>query len=154
MLRPVRLAFSPTVTTLSSDDGGGVFTLAPSPAALAEACFSHDRPTASELEHAIDIVEDALMAAKAPRLHGARLTAFEPTLRKLPGLEPVGATLSRDAIEALFQQLASIALGMPNPGAAVIADRGVAAALLIVRECMHHLGFESVRMEPGTGPGQ
>lgn len=142
------LAFSSSVTTLSSDDGILV-TLGPSPAALAEACFRHDPPTASELEDAIDVVEDSLMAAKAPLSSGAGLTAFESALRSLPGLEAVGATLGRDAVEALFQQLASIAQGMPNKGHAVAADREVAAALLITRECMHHLGFESLRVEPG-----
>lgn len=150
-LRSMHLGFSRTLTTLSSDDGG-VVTLGPSPAALAHACFGHDPPTAVELEHAIDVVEDALMAAKAARSLGAQLTTFEPTLRQLPGLEAVGATLSRDAVEALFQQLASIALGMPKTGGAVIADREVAAALLITRECMHHLGFGAVRVEPASSP--
>lgn len=144
-LRSMHLGFSPTVTTLSSD-GGSVVTLGPSPAALADTCFRHDRPTAVELERAIDVVEDALMAAKPLLSHGAGLTTSEPTLRRLPGLEAIGAALSRDAVEALFQQLASIALGMPNRGEVVVADRNVAAALLITRECMHHLGFESIRI--------
>jgi len=144
--RWMHLGFSPTVTTLSSVDGA-VVTVAPSPAALADTSFRHQPPTAGELEHAIDVVEDALMAAKAPRSSGGGLTTFEATLRQLPGLDAVGATLSRDAVEALFQQLASVALGMPDPGGAVFADREVAAALLITRECMHHLGFESIRME-------
>jgi hypothetical protein len=129
----MHLRFSTTATTLSSNDGG-VHTLGPSPALLADACFRHERPTASELEHAIDVVEDALMAAKFPCLAGAGLTTSEPTLRLLPGFETVGATLSRDDVEALFQQLASIALGMPNPGDAVVARREVAAALLSIRE--------------------
>jgi hypothetical protein len=143
----MHLGFGPAVTTLSSDDGS-VVTLGPSAAALAHACFRHDPPTAVELERAIDVVEDALMAAKVPRMVGARLTTFEPTLRQLPGLETVGATLTRDGVEALFQRLASIALGMPDPGGAVLARREVAAALLMTRECMHHLGFESIRVEP------
>ncbi|MEQ1684871.1 MAG: hypothetical protein ABL916_14590 [Burkholderiaceae bacterium] len=150
-LRPRHLASGSTVTTLSSDDGG-VVTLGPSPAALADNCFRHDPPTAGELERAIDVVEDALMAAKAPLSPGVGLTAFEPTLRRLPGLEANGATLSREAVETLFQQLASIALGMPDRGDAVVANREVAAALLITRECMHHLGFESLRIAPGAKP--
>jgi hypothetical protein len=148
-LRRMHLRFSSTATSLFSGDGG-VITLGPSPAALVDACFRHDPPTAAELEHAIDVVEDAIMAANAPRSPGAGLTTLEPTLRRLPGLEVVGASLGRDAVEALFQQLASIALGMPNPGEAVVADREVAAALLITRECMHHLGFESIHMEPAS----
>ncbi len=146
MLRSMHLEFCPTVTTLSSDDGA-VVTVGPSPAALADASIRHQPPTAGELEHAIDIVEDALMAAKAVRSSGGVLMTFEATLRQFPGLDAVGATLSRDAVEALFQQLASVALGMPDPGGAVFVDREVADALLITREYMHHLGFESIRME-------
>lgn len=141
----MHLGFGPTVTTLSSDDGD-VVTLGPSPAALADACFRHDRPTAVELERAIDVVEDALMSAKPPLARGAGLTTSEPTLRQLPGLGAVGATLSRDAIEALFQELASIALGMPDPHEPTVTGRDRAASLLILRECMHHLGFDSVRI--------
>lgn len=139
------LRFGPTLTTLSSDDGG-VVDLGPSPAALAAACFRHGAPTAVELERAIDIVEDGLMAAKLPPAQGAGLTTAEPSLLRLPGLDAVGATLSRDAVEALFQQLASVALGMPAPQGSQHMDRDTAAALLILRECMHHLDFASVRV--------
>lgn len=142
----MHLKFGKTVTTLTSGEDGAV-TLGPSPAALAERCFRHGPPTAVEIEHAIDIVEDGLMAAKRPIPPPASLTTSEPTLRRLPGLEVVGATLSREAVESLFQQLASIALGMPSRGEAMATDPEVAAALLITRECMHHLGFESIRID-------
>lgn len=142
----MHLAFRSDVTTLSTQDGGPV-TLGPSPAALAAACFRHDRPTASELEHAIDIVEDALMAANPPRGGGATLTTLEPALRRLPGLEAIGSALSRDAVEVLFQQLALSASGLPNSSTVAAADREVAAALLITRECMHHLDFKWIRVE-------
>lgn len=144
-LRAMHLRFSPTGTMLSSDDGG-VVTLGPSPPALADACFRQDPPRAVDLERAIDVVEDALMAAKAPRSPGVSLTTSEPMLRQLPGLEVAGDMLGRDAIEALFQQLASIALGMPAPDGTKLTDRDTAAALLILRECMHHLNFDTVRI--------
>jgi hypothetical protein len=142
----MHLAFGSDVTTLSPKVGGAV-TLGPSPAALVAACFRHDPPTARELEHAIDIVEVALMVAKPPRGSGGDLTTLEPALRLLPGLKAMGSALSRDAVEDMFQQLASIASGSPNRSAAVVADREVAAALLITRECMHHLDFEWIRVE-------
>ena len=59
----------------------------------------------------------------------------------------MGASLSREAVEVLFQQLASIALGRTSSGEAPVADREMAAALLVMRECMHHLGFEWIRGE-------
>jgi hypothetical protein len=142
----MHLTFGSDVTTLSTKDGSAV-TLGPSPAALAATCFRHDPPIARELEHAIDIIEDALMAARPPRGSGAILTTLEPALRRLPGLEAIGSALSRDTVEELFQQLASIASGLPNPGATVVAVRDVAASLLIARECMHHLDFNWIRVE-------
>jgi hypothetical protein len=142
----MHLAFSSDVTTLSTNDGG-VVTLGPSPKALAAACFRHEPPTARELEHAIDVVEDALMAAKPPRGGEEALTTFEPVLRLLPGLETPGSAVSRDAVEQLFQQLVSIASGSPSPIGTEVADREAAAALLITRECMHHLDFAWIRVE-------
>ena len=131
-LRSVHLRFEVAVTTLSLAEGS-VFTVGHSPEAPAEACFRRKLPTAIKLERAIDVVEDALMAAKVPRFGGTALSTFEPALRQLPGPETVGATLSRDEVETLFQQLASIALGMPDPTGGMVAHREVAAALLIIR---------------------
>ena len=139
----MHLSFGREVTTLSMEDGSAV-TAGPSPAALADSCFRHDPPTPRELEHAIDIVEDALMAAMPPRGSGAPLTTAEPSLRLLPGFAEVDSALSRDAIEGMFQQLVSLASGSPGSNASVLADRAVAAALLITREYMHHLDFDSI----------
>lgn len=141
----MHLSFGTDVTTLSMEDGRAVI-VGPSPAALAASCFHHDPPTARELEHAIDVFEDALMAATPPRGSGASLTTSEPSLRRLPGLAEMGSALSRDAIEDMFQQLASRASGSPGSNANVLADRAVAAALLITRECMHHLDFEWIHV--------
>jgi hypothetical protein len=57
--------------------------------------------------------------------------------------------MAREAVEALFQRLASRALGTPVPATDLPHGRDVAAALVILRECMHHLGFErgAVRSE-------
>ncbi|MEZ5658025.1 MAG: hypothetical protein R3E83_05715 [Burkholderiaceae bacterium] len=51
----------------------------------------------------------------------------------------------------MFSQLASAALGRPSAIDGLLSGREAAAALLIVRECMHHLGFETLvidRHEP------
>lgn len=145
----MHLAFGSEVTTLSTKEGG-VVTLGPSPKVLAAACLRHKPPTAREIEHAIDVVEDALMAAHSPRGSGDALTTFEPLLRMLPGLETPGSALSRDGVEQLFQQLVSIASGLPSPIGTVVAHGEAAASLLITRECMHHLDFASIRVERAT----
>ncbi len=69
-------------------------------------------------------------------------------LLALPGLDSHGAGLTRDAVEALFQRLASRALGTPVAAAELPHGRDIAAALLILGECMHHLGFDRVGAAP------
>ena len=106
---------------------------------IADACFRHDPPTPFEIEQAIDVVEDALMAAPG------ELLINDPLLHSLPGLQADGARLARDEVEAIFQRLASASLGNPGALAGLPPGRDAAAALLILRECMHHLGYDAVR---------
>jgi hypothetical protein len=54
--------------------------------------------------------------------------------------------LSLGEVERLFQRLASAASGPSSPFSDLPVDRETAAALLILRETMHHLGFDRVRM--------
>ena len=72
------------------------------------------------------------------------LRVDDSPLRALPGLQEPGASLTRDGVEALFQRLASRSLGTPVPASELPEGREVAAAALILRECMHHLGFARV----------
>jgi exopolyphosphatase/pppGpp-phosphohydrolase len=115
---------------------------------LAEAIFRHDPPTPAELERAIDVVEDALMATRLPHEERGGLVTSAPVLRDLPGLGGEGARLSRDEVEALFQRLASASLGDPSAAAGLPTDGRHASALLILRECMHHLGHAFVQADP------
>jgi hypothetical protein len=139
-----RLNVEPQRMTLALADGRSA-VLPLTPRSLADAAFRHDPPTPQELEHAIDRVEDALTATRLRWEERGTLTASDPNIRTLPGLEVEGGTLSRDDVEALFQQLTSASFG--HPGACVGLPSGgeSAAALVILRECMHHLGFEAVR---------
>ncbi len=113
---------------------------------LADAVFRHDPPTPAEMEHAIDIVEDALMATRLSHTERGELKTSDPLLRSLPGLRDEGSRMTRDDIEALFQRLASASLGHPGASAEIPAGGQAAAALLILRECMHHLGYVAVRI--------
>jgi len=47
-------------------------------------------------------------------------------------------------MEALFQRLASAALGHPGAAAGLPDDLEFVAAALLLRECMHHLGFAAL----------
>jgi exopolyphosphatase/pppGpp-phosphohydrolase len=112
---------------------------------LAEQLFRHDPPTPVELEQAIDRVEDALAATGQRQVARGELLTADPLLLALLGLQADGDRLARDDVEALFQRLASASLGHPGRAGRVTAGREAAAALLILRECMHHLGYDSIR---------
>ena len=107
---------------------------------VAETCFRHDPPTPGELELAIDAVEDALMSARASRTDAGPLVTSDDIRRFLPELPPDGTATTLEEVEARFQRLASVSLGHPTL-VNMPLDRESAAALLILRECMHHLGF-------------
>jgi len=112
---------------------------------ILERCFRHHPPAAVEVERAIDLVEDALSASGL--VHGARgeLAIVGPLPLAALGLTDDGMRLSRDAVEARFERLAAAALGQPGAAAGMALDAPAAAALLILRECLHHLGYEGVR---------
>lgn len=107
----------------------------------------HDPPMPRELEHAITAIEDAVM----------------PLARRLPPWsilvvsggamhEPVPSLdgLALGDVERLFQQLAAVAEGRPAASSGLPPGPTSAATLLIVREFMHHLGFESLVVAGGT----
>lgn len=142
--RGTALRLEPQRTLLSPADGADT-VLAVGAHALAEGVFRHDPPTPHELEQAIDQVEEALMTAGLRHAARGELWTQAPQLLALPGLQAPGARLSRDDVEALFQRLASAALGHPGLRDTLPAGREAAAALLILRECLHHGGFDGIR---------
>jgi hypothetical protein len=116
---------------------------------LAEELFRHDPPTPHEIEQAIDRVEDALAASGVKQAVRGDLLTRDPQLHALLGLHTGGDRVTRDEVELRFQRLASASLGHPGLRDGLPADPAAAAALLILRECMHHLGYAGVRREDG-----
>ena len=123
-------------------------TLAIGSTKTADAFFRSDPPTPQELEAAIDTVEDEVMRARTLPADDATLVTADAALRDLAGVDatptPHGKTWSLDAVEQMFQRLASASLGHPTALQGMPAGREAAAVLLIVREFMHHLGYESI----------
>lgn len=101
------------------------------------------------MEQAIDLVEDALAATGLRHLARGELLTDDPRVRPLLGLTADGARLEREDVEVLFQRLASTSLGLPSALAGLPSGRESAAALLILRECMHHLGYAAIRSVGG-----
>jgi hypothetical protein len=104
---------------------------------LAREHFTHQPPSALEIEGAIAAVEDEIARAKPPR--GARPVTGDPAVREIALDAGVSAgaamVLAREAVEQAFER----ALRRPP-------DNERTAALLIVRELMHHLDIESIEV--------
>ena len=138
-----RLHMDARRTTLTTEPAASV-ALEMGYQSVAETFFRHDPPMPGELESAIDAVEDALMSARAGRTDAGTLVTSDDIRRFIPGLRPNGAATTLEEVEARFQRLASVSLGHPASLADLPMGRESAAALLILRECMHHLGFGRV----------
>jgi exopolyphosphatase/pppGpp-phosphohydrolase len=144
------LRFAPGQTTLAVDSADAV-VLTVGVRTIADGMFRHDPPTSFEVEQAIDVVEDALTSSRLPHRQRGDLVTDEPLLRAwfpVNDSQDVERRLSRDEVEATFDRLAAASQGQPGALAGLPTDRSAAAALLILRECMHHLGFDGIRMRP------
>jgi hypothetical protein len=127
-------------------EGAGVqVALGLAPAALAARHWPRGAPRAIALERAIDEVEEAI--ERSPLRHADRgllrlSAAVQAVLPPWPG---AGDVLSRDEVEQAFSRLvaASDAAGAAGPVLGVAGEG--AAALLMLRELMHHLGFSQLQ---------
>lgn len=113
---------------------------------LAREHLKHDPPSPLELENAIAAIEDGIAAARIAVPGESSAESADPFLRRIAasaGLPAEGpAALSREAVEQMFQRLASRAPGLP-------AGPRFAATLLILRELMHHLRIASLSLSSG-----
>lgn len=141
-----RLRLEPDRTTFAGGTAPEV-AIAVGAGDIATRIFRHDPPASFEVEQAIDAVEDALAASGLAHTARGELLIDDPSLLGILGLQAEGDRLARDDVEAVFERLASASLGQTGMLAGLPAGRDAAAALLILRECMHHLGFEGVRRE-------
>lgn len=137
-------------TTLASGTGPApqVLTLDIGARATAAAHFRHPIPTAAELEHAIMVVEDAVMPARAALSPDSVLYTADAGIRQVAiaaGLEAQPELLlTLPVLEAAFNRVADIASGSPAAAEPALDDPAYAPTLLILRECLHHLGFSGI----------
>ncbi len=116
---------------------------------LADTCFSHWPLAPVELERAIELAEDQLMLATPP-LRDATVVATDDILRRLLADSGAGSqqrvSMTTGEIERLFQRMASVSLGRPLSDAGSVTNRYEAAALLLLRELMHHWGVAGIAL--------
>ncbi len=113
-------------------------------------------PQPSALEQAIQCVEDVLMPAIPALRHPAPvlLECADPVLAPLwaaSGRVPgTVVTLSIADVENVFERLARVAAGVPAHSLGLPAQPRFAAALVVVRELLHHIPVPALRLRPAT----
>lgn len=130
--------------TVLSDGGSPPVVLNVVAVHIAMRLFRHDPPTPGEIEQAIDWVEDALATTGLKQSVRGDLVIDSPMLFGQLRLNAVGERMTRDQLEARFQRLASISLGHARAQDDPPTEPMAAALLLILRECMHHLGYSGL----------
>lgn len=122
---------------------------------LAMHTFKNQMPSEAQLEHGIMLVEDAVMPMAQIIPSNAVLVTADPYLLDV-GLHALGLSLapagnalqelSRDAVEALFERLAYQAMRPHLPLGGLPPSPQWAAALLILREALHHWQITSIQL--------
>lgn len=119
---------------------------------LVQQSLRHKPPRPIELEHAIEVTEEALMplAAQFASSAGLILQGLGASLiaHSLVTSGIAQTALTLDEVEALFNRLVSVSQGRPASQESLPTDARFFAAMLMLREFMHHLQFAHVTLEP------
>jgi hypothetical protein len=140
----VVLSFEADHTRLSVLAQGEVRLLV-SPSLLARRHWPDRRPTSLLLELAIDDVEAAIDMAKIPHAERGLLLATASVTALVSLLSTSSSDVSRDLVEEAFSKLVAESHERGAKELAQTLNGEHAAALLILREILHHLGFHGVR---------
>jgi exopolyphosphatase/pppGpp-phosphohydrolase len=115
--------------------------------------FRRSLPTPLEMENAIATVEDEVTRAVAVVARGSTLHGADPAVREIARLAGVASggrgapvTLVLEAMEQTFNRLVAVAEGRPARQEGLPDSAEFAAALLILREFMHHLRFDAITL--------
>lgn len=110
--------------------------------------FKHNPPSPLEIENAIMVVEDEVTRARGLVRSSAALYSMDEVVFELASLagcpDGVRVSLSLAQVELLFDQLAARSEGRLASQVAIPDEPRFAASLLILREFMHHLNFDTV----------
>lgn len=118
---------------------------------LVRRSLRHELPQPNELEQAIDLTEEAVMPL-APQFAGHTALILQGPgasliASRLQASGHAKTVLTLDEVEALFNRLVSVSQGRPASQEALPTDARFVAAILILREFMHHLHFAQVTLQ-------
>ncbi|WP_407062008.1 hypothetical protein [Brenneria tiliae] len=120
-------------------------------AKTAHAFFKHLPPTPDEMELAIMTVEDEVIGIRHDLPAASALFSSDAALSEIAQISGIkeqagGWLLPLDDLERTFKRLERVMLGAPAAWEGIPLDNSFAARLLILREFMHHHGFEAIHI--------
>lgn len=141
---------SETSTVLCTEDGRVVLEqeLPLGTASLARQWMRHTPPTPLDIEHAIEQTEDVVMPLAAKLVRSEQLLLSRSGAALI--LHGVGAEPGNerrwklDDVEDLFNRITMVSQGRPSGQEALPTAPEFYAAMVILRECLHHLRFGAV----------
>ena len=114
---------------------------------LANKYFKSGIPTEAGAEYAINDIEDALMSNRSLINKDATLVANNKLLAETLLKNGLNQEVhSRKTIEDLFNNFARIIMGSPNSMLSTELSGEAFALILILREILHHLDFDSIKV--------
>jgi len=140
-----------TVATGTGPVPAGVIILEIGSQKTSSEYFKHDPPTAGELENAIMLVEDEVTRARSLTAGHPMLFTFDTAILDIARISGASSSgnlnVPLDAIERTFDRFARVTMGSTPAHQGIPAGPEFAATLLIVREFMHHLQFDSITIK-------
>lgn len=109
--------------------------------------FHHSPPTPNEVEYAINTIEDTIIPIQKKLNPQTKLYTFNPVIAEIANLNasaPHPSELDIKEMESVFSRLALIISGRPSSTDNLPGTPKFAATLLLLREIMHHLRFNSI----------
>lgn len=107
--------------------------------------YKHEIPTESEIEYAINHIEDELMSSKELLNNDEKLVCTNKLLIEL--LRKNGEfkeTYTSRNIEDIFSKYANLSMGEPISRSGLSTTKDDFAIILTLREIMHHLKFKEI----------
>lgn len=150
----IQLSITESITYLKNiDDSALANTLELGDQLIADKFFSEFPPTSDEIDRAINFTEETLapiqdLFGKDTDLHSSDPMAVEIAQLAF-NTEKQGKQTCVPVIEleSVFYRLSEIVNGLPASQDVLPDSNQFAAYLLIIREVMHHLGFERLMVE-------
>lgn len=135
-----------TCIVVEPDTENGLKTLPFGYKSVANDYFKHTPASESEIENAINDIEDQIMLiGKEVEQLNLQLVSFDKRILEIKEHSQTSypALLTSD-IEQVFTRLAAIITGRPAAYDALPTDNDFSAYLLILREVMHHIKFKDI----------